>query len=282
MTSLRSLLGGLAALAAAALFAPTAAADALEAGHARGMCLDFATGRGIIAKCSGQNPQDLRLPNYGADFLKVGRYCVTAGREGEQLYASNCKNRSDQYWTYSQNGTLVNGTGLCADVEGASKYNGARVIAYRCSGKSNQRFAVWQGGYDPGYPGGGYQVSVLLSPQHAPGMCLDRDKSSSQIILFGCHGKSNQVFSLSQNGRTEIRVSNGCLTSSGYSRGPVYAASCNGRPEQSWVLMRDNTIRNDSSGLCLDVDGASRRERTQIITFKCSGKSNQRFNLYQR
>lgn len=282
MTSLRSLLGGLAALAAAICFVPSAAADALEAGHARGMCLDFTSGRGVLARCSGQEAQDFQLPNYGANYLRVGRYCVAAGREGEQLYAGNCKkNRSDQYWSYNQNGTLVNGSGLCADIEGGGKHAGARLIGYRCSGKANQRFSVWQGGYDPGYPGGGYQVSVLLSPQHAPGMCLDRDKSSNRLILFGCHGKSNQVFTLSQDGRTEIRVNNGCLTAPA-NRGPVYVATCNGSAQQRWVLRRDSTIRHDASGLCLDVEGAERRQHTQIITYKCSGKSNQRFNLYQR
>lgn len=285
MTSVKSLLAALAAVAGLAAFAPTASAETLEASHARGMCLDFASGRGVIARCTGDRPQDLGLPNRGADYIRVGKYCVAAGNEGSQLYATNCKNRAEQYWTYSQNGSLVNGTGLCADVEGGGRGNGTRVIAYRCGGKSNQRFAVWQGGYDPGYPGGGgdgYQVQVLLSPSHAPGMCVDRDKSNNQLILWGCHGKSNQVFSLSQGGRTEIRVSNGCLTASPNNRSPVYAATCNGRREQTWVVMNDRTIRNDASGLCMDVDGAGQWERTPIITFKCSGKANQRFNLYSR
>ncbi len=283
MKSMKSFLAAVAAIAGLAAFAPTASAESLEAGNARGMCLDFASGRGVISRCSGNNAQDLRIPDRGADFIRVGRYCVAAASEGAQLYATNCRNRSEQYWTFSQNGTLVNGSGLCADVEGGSRREGTPVIGYRCSGKSNQRFGIWQGGYDPGPGnGGGYQVQVLLSPSHAPGMCLDRDKSSNQIILFGCHGKSNQVFTLSQNGRSEIRVNNGCLAASANNRSPVYAATCNGRREQTWVYLNDRTIRNEASGLCLDVDGAGRRERTPVITFKCSGKANQRFNLYSR
>ena len=283
MKPLKSALAALAALAGLALFAPTASAEALEPGNARGMCLDFASGRGVLSRCTGDAPQDLDIPKRGANFIRVGRYCVAAASQGAQLYATNCRNRAEQYWTYSQNGTLVNGSGLCADVEGGSRYEGARVIAYNCSGKSNQRFDVWQGGYDPGPGnGGGYQARVLLSPTHAPGMCLDRDKSSNQIILFGCHGKSNQVFTLSQSGRTEIKVNNGCLTASGSNRSPVYAATCNGRREQTWVVMSNRTIRNDASGLCLDVDGAGRYDRTPVITYKCSGKSNQRFNFYSR
>lgn len=282
MRNLKSAFAALAALASLAAFAPTASAEALEAGNARGMCLDFASGRGVISRCTGQNSQDIGIPPRGADFLRVGRYCIAAAAEGAQLYATNCRNRADQFWTYSQNGTLVNGTGLCADVDGGGRREGTPVIGYGCSGRSNQRFAIWQGGYDPGPGGGGYQVQVLLSPSHAPGMCVDRDKSTNQLILWGCHGKSNQVFTLSQGGRTSIRIGNGCVTASPSSRSPVYAAACNGGREQTWTVLNDRTIRNESSGLCLDVDGGGRSERTPIITFRCSGRSNQRFNLYAR
>lgn len=282
MKTLKSILAALAAVAGLAAFAPTASAEALEAGNARGMCLDFASGRGVISRCTDSNAQDLRIPDRGADFIRVGRYCIAAASEGAQLYATNCKNRSEQYWSFNQNGSLVNGSGLCADVEGASRREGTRVIGYRCSGKSNQRFAVWQGGYDSGNGGSGYQVQVLLSPSHAPGMCLDRDKGTNQLILFGCHGKSNQVFTLSQSGRTEIRVNNGCLTAAANNRSPVYAATCNGRREQTWVVRNDGSIRNDASGRCMDVAGSGRQNRTPIITYKCSNKANQRFNLYGR
>ncbi len=283
MTPFRSVLAGLAAAAALLAFAPAASAEALQSDKARGMCMDFQSGRGVISRCNGQAPQDIDVPPRGADFMRVGRYCIAAGREGDQLYATNCKNRADQYWTYSQNGTLVNGTGLCADVEGGSRSEGARIIGYNCSGKSNQRWLLWEGGYDPGPGnGGGYQSQVLLSPLHAPGMCLDRDKSTNQLILWGCHGKSNQVFTLATSGRTEIRVNNGCLAAASNSRSPVYVATCNGARSQTWMVMSNGTIRNDSSGLCLDVDGGGRNERTPVITFKCNGKSNQRFNLYSR
>lgn len=284
MKPLKSVFAALAAAAALLAFAPSASAEALEAGNARGMCLDFGSGRGVIMTCTGQAPQDIDIPNRGADFLRIGRNCIAAAREGDQLYATACKNRADQYWTFSQNGTLVNGTGLCADVERSGRGAGTRVIAFNCGGRSNQRFSVWQGGYDPGpgNGGGGYEVQVLLSPRHAPGMCLDRDKGTNQIILFGCHGKSNQVFSLSQSGGTVIRVNNGCLASSPNSRGPVYAAACTGRRDQKWEMRNNGTIRNESSGLCIDVEGSGRRERTAIITFQCSRGQNQRFNLYQR
>lgn len=284
MNALKSICAALAAAAALTVFSSSASAEALESDKARGMCMDFSSGQGVISRCTGQNPQDIDIPNRGADFLRVGRYCIAASNNGGQLYATNCRNRAEQYWTYSQNGTLVNGTGLCADVEGGSKREGARIIGYNCSGKSNQRWGVWQGGYGPGpdYPGGGgYQVQVLLSPDHAPGMCLDRDKSTNQIILWGCHGKSNQVFALSQNGRTDIRVQNGCLTGGG-NGAQVYVANCNGSSSQTWTVRSDRTIRNDSSGRCLDVDAAGRNERTPVITYKCSGKSNQRFSFYQR
>jgi hypothetical protein len=289
MNALKSACAALAAMAALVAFAPSASAEALEAGNAQGMCIDFASGRGVLMPCSGQAPQDIQIPNRGADFLRVGRYCIAAGREGDQLYATNCKNRADQYWTYSQNGTLVNGTGLCADVERSGRNQGTRILGFDCGGKANQRFSIWQGGYNPGpggggYPGngGGYQVQVLLSPDHAPGLCLDRDKKANRLILFGCHGKSNQVFVMSQSGRTEIRVNNACLTASNGNGSPVYTSNCNGSAAQTWEMRNDRTIRNQASNRCIDVSGASRNEGTPIITFKCSGKANQRFTMYQR
>ncbi len=284
MKSVKSIFVALAALAGLAAFAPTASAESLEPGNARGMCLDFASGRGVISRCTGARSQDIDIPNRGADFLRVGRYCIAAANQGAQLYATNCKNRADQYWTYSQNGTLVNGTGLCADVEGGGRGEGTRVIGYSCGGKSNQRFYVWQGGYDPGpgNGGGGYQVQVLLSPSHAPGTCLDRNRETNEITIWGCHGKSNQVFTLSQGGRTEIRVGNGCLTAGRGNGSSVYAAGCNGSSSQVWVALNDRSIRNDSSGLCLDVDGGRRDQGTRVIVYKCNGKANQRFNLYAR
>ncbi len=287
MKHFKSILAAVAACAGLAAFAPTAAAQALEASHAPGMCLDFSSGRGVLARCTGDRGQDLDVPRRGADFLKVGRFCVAAGNSGSQLYTSNCRNNSDQFWSFNQNGSLVNGSGLCADVEGGSRREGARVIAYRCGGKSNQRFTAWDAGHRPGRPGRpgqghNHESQVLLSPGHAGGMCVDHDRKTGRLILWGCHGKSNQVFTLSQRGNTELRVNNLCVTATRGNRSPVQVANCTGRRDQSWTVQNDRTIRNEATGLCLDVDGGGRHERTAVISFKCSGKTNQRFNFYAR
>ena len=281
MRLLRRWMTAFAAAGAIFLASPAAHADSLEPGNAGGMCLDFGAGEGRIARCNGGGYQDIQIPYGGTGQLRVGRNCVAVGNEGQPLYLAKCKNRNEQSWYLDQSGSLVNGNGLCADVEGGKRGEGTRVIGYRCNGKSNQRWATNGGG---GYPqpgpgpgnGGNYQTS-LLSPQHAYGMCLDVRGGGNDLIIYGCHGKNNQRFSFTTRGETEIQVGGNCVTAPGSTNQSLYVARCTGSYQQRWSFASDGTIRS-ASGQCADVYDGRSNEGTSVILYKCSGKANQRWN----
>jgi hypothetical protein len=288
MKSLRRL----AAIAAAFGFfalAPAAHAEFLEAGHAPGLCLDFSSGQGAIYRCNGSDAQDIGLPQRGSGSLNVSGSCVVAGGQGQPLYLARCRNRDEQRWYYDSSGALVNKNGLCADVEGGRRREGTRVIAYACNNHSNQLWRItdgYDGGYPPdggypgggsGYPGGGGDYdTALLSPMHAPGMCLDVDAGSNLMIIFNCHGRSNQRFSFTTYGETEIQVGRNCVTAPSSAGRQLYVARCTGAYSQRWNFQSDGTVRS-ASGYCMDVDGASRQPSAQVQIFRCSGKTNQRW-----
>lgn len=291
MVPLRRLLPALAAAAAFFAFAPAARAEVMEAGNAPGLCLDFGGGQGAIYRCTGSSTQDIGLPQRGSGSLKVSGSCVAAAGVGQVLYLTRCRsNRDDQRWLYDSNGALVNKNGLCADVEGGRRREGTRVIAYYCNGRANQRWTAggdYGGGYPPppppggGYPGGGDYQTALLTPMHAPGLCLDVDGGSKKLIIFTCHGRANQRFSFTTYGETEIQVGRNCVTAPTSTGRQLYVARCTGAYSQRWSVQTDGTIRS-ASGHCMDVDGASRQPSAEVQLYRCSGKTNQRWIAINR
>jgi hypothetical protein len=93
----------------------------------------------VTANWSGQAPIN-GFSGYGA--VRMDGLCLT-GRNGNQpLQWETCKSADKaQVWGYS-NGRLNNELGWCADVEGNRGGAGVRVLAWRCSGASNQTWKV--------------------------------------------------------------------------------------------------------------------------------------------
>lgn len=274
---------------ALALLTPDARAESLEPGNARGMCLDASRGEAVIARCRGDRGQDFELPRRGSGSLRSEFGCLAAFGEGQPLVSTRCNRRNEQTWSFSRQGQLSNGLGLCADVEGGRRNEGTRVIGFRCNGKANQNWTATDGntagpGYpgDGGYPGGGggnYQ-QTMLSPQHARGMCLDNREREGDIVIFDCHGKRNQQFQFQYGARTELRVNGNCVTAPRSTNQQLTVNRCTGRPDQQWTIGRDGTIRN-ANGKCMDVYDARRDRGVAVITFNCKNAANQRWNLFQ-
>ena len=276
MAALRRMIAVFAALGGLALAAP-ANAESLEVGNAAGMCLDFSNGQGELARCDGGKFQDLRVSGNGFAEMRVAGQCVTDVGQGQPLILARCRNRTEQTWYLDGNGALISGTRLCADAERRGTSEGTRVLAFKCSGASNQK---WRPSSNEGPSGGDYQTA-LLTPRHAPGLCLDLNASGSDLIIFGCHGKSNQQFSFTTYGETEIQVKGNCVTAPNSTGQSLYVARCTGSYQQRWNFRRDGTIRS-ASGYCADVRGASRQQTTPVILFKCSGNANQRWDTIYR
>lgn len=112
--------------------------------------------------------------------------------------------------------------------------------------------------------------------------CLDVFRASRErgtdVIVYSCHGRSNQQWTLTAAGELKVYDDNTCLDVRGgaTARGTrVQTWPCNGQDNQKWDLRADGTIRSADSGLCLDAFGSSDRSRVGIWT--CHGRANQQW-----
>lgn len=116
-------------------------APSIASYHAIGMCLDTyaQTGAVHLYPCHGGSNQAFRFVVGSYGQISLGnQQCLTASSNGAQLTASQCVNNSAQKWGFQPNGTLRNELGFCADIERGAKGAGARIIAWSCTGSSNQ------------------------------------------------------------------------------------------------------------------------------------------------
>lgn len=276
---MRSLSLPIAAVAAALCFAGSARAESIQPQANANLCLDFTNGSGQLADCNGSTGQEFDASDN--DFLRVGKYCVASNGEGSPLIATKCRNRSAYIWTIGDDDTLENGEGLCADVQGGKIRRGQPVIGFRCTGRSNQRWAADDGGYDePGNDDGGYypgrgSTTSALSPNHARDLCLDFWHDGGAMIVHTCQGSTNQTFSYSYGGATRIEVEGVCLAAPGEGQ-QIYVQNCNNSRAQRWSFMRDGSIQSDS-GLCFDVQGSRRKAGTFVVLVQCKGLPNQQW-----
>ncbi|WAC75255.1 lectin [Roseateles sp. SL47] len=98
------------------------------------------------------------------------------------------------------------------------------------------------------------------------------------MIIYDCHGGSNQAFEFSSAG--EIRVMNGTRCLDAYQQGTalgtaVVAYTCNGQINQKWTYNNNGTITGRQSGLCLDVYKGLSDPLTPVILYTCRATSNQ-------
>ncbi|MDC7683485.1 ricin-type beta-trefoil lectin domain protein [Asticcacaulis sp. BYS171W] len=134
--------------------ASQAAAPVVASGHATGKCIDIRAGSNdaILYGCHGGTNQQLvfKVGAYGQ--LMVNGKCLSTSpgdynaKRAAPLIATTCNNSTAQRWANTSEGFLRNEEGWCADIEGASSNDTARIIAYTCEkagsyAKSNQRWS---------------------------------------------------------------------------------------------------------------------------------------------
>lgn len=95
---------------------------------------------------------------------------------------------NSQYWTYTNNGTLVSkDTGRCLDIYGGGTANQTAVDVWDCHGGPNQNW-VWQKNVGSGQ--GNWQ---LMNPQS--GRCLDipggLNKNGAGVQIYDCNSSSS-------------------------------------------------------------------------------------------
>lgn len=127
------------------------------------------------------------------------------------------------------------------------------------------------------------EPTTALVKVASSGHCLDvrGDVRSAgvPVIIWDCHGKGNQRWSLDADGR--LRTFDGalCLVPARATAGAeARTAACSGATGQSWRYTESTALLHEATGLCLDVFGAGRVAGTQVIVWKCHGAANQRWS----
>lgn len=245
----------------------------LRPDSAQDLCMDL-SGDARLAKCNGSNAQKITLERRetGERRMRVGSQCVEGNREGEALFLAPCRSVVTQTWTYNNTGQIRNGNGLCVDVYQNRKTAGTPVITYRCNGTINQRWAR----YDVPRPEAPPSSASTMSfrPAHARDKCLDVTPEG-RLVLWTCHGGQNQKFTFTYGRKSTIRSGAGCLTVVSPDA-PVLLKSCGSGQHQSWTVEKSGRIVH-ASGACLDISMADRRDGTRVLSYRCTGQSNQRF-----
>lgn len=108
------------------------------------------------------------------------------------------------------------------------------------------------------------RAELIAGGQH-PGTCLDMRGGSSDLILYACHGGSNQQFQFLADGT--VRQQGRCLTAGTKAGDVLIMSSCVGDPAQRWRLHGDGSLRN-GEGWCADVEegGAS---GSSVLIWSC-------------
>jgi len=114
----------------------------------------------------------------------------------------------------------------------------------------------------------------------ASGKCADVNGASSadgtRIQLWTCNGGTNQQWT--RDGNT-LRSLGKCMTAVGTADGgQVQLSTCAGTGAQNWTAT-NGTLVNQASNKCLDANGASSANGTQLIVWSCHGGANQRWTL---
>ncbi|MFT3809953.1 MAG: ricin-type beta-trefoil lectin domain protein [Micropepsaceae bacterium] len=249
----------------------------LRPDSARSMCLEFKP-KAQIANCDGSNGQKITLSRRDTPaaerIMRVGQQCIEAGREGQTLFLAACRNRQSQTWNYSSDGQIRNGNGLCIDVNNGDTAAGTTVIAYRCTGQTNQRWAR----FDPAeaVAANADVTTATLRPEIAPDKCLDLTPDG-RLVVWTCHGGENQTFAYASRGSARILVNGKCLEAPKNGNGPVRGVSCNvNSAEQLWTAETSGRIQNRKGG-CMDVAASATADGTEILRWNCTGNRNQKF-----
>jgi len=281
-TALAIALSGIAFSAAAA--ADTGKLQIFQSKGAPGMCLSLEVGAVAIRPCTDSASQGFLLfPTFKGDGtqLIIGNTGLMMGAENVML-TSKFLGGSEQSTGFAlgKDGSISSG-GLCVDVKGGGRQSGTPVIAFRCNGQVNQRWALAdsaRSAKDVRAATRDARTTAKLSANHAPGNCLGPN-GANELVIQSCSGAPTYMFT--GGGRSTSLIQQGgslCITPPGKSGLPILLKACAGEASTVWGLSDTGLLRSND-GLCADVKGGGKASGTPVVAFKCSGNSNQRFTL---
>lgn len=118
--------------------------------------------------------------------------------------------------------------------------------------------------------------SPSIASYHAIGMCLDVRSTDKAVLLWNCHGGSNQAFRFVSGSYGMISLGNDQCLTSGVVEGALTAQTCTNAKNQKWGFQRNGALMNEL-GFCADISGGSTSAGTAIYGWGCHGGTNQKW-----
>lgn len=200
----------------------------------------------------------------------VDVYGDNNGGDGTNVDIWDClREAADQYWLQNDDESITS-LGRCLDIKGDSTASGTQVELWDCNGVGGQKWVQQANG-------------TLLNPQS--GLCLtdpgDNTTNGTVLDIEACTGGASQQFAVT--GGHPINAPGGkCVDVSGddqwgvWSDIPVQMWDClTSAADQHWVYYPDGTLRTLTH--CLDIDGNSTEQGTEIGLFNCNGVGGQQW-----
>lgn len=126
---------------AEAALEPVKGTPAIASYFTQGKCL-AANGKGemVIEPCNRGPEQSLNFAADNSGAIVQGGKCLSSATKGEALVLVACSKKLEQDWAFTEDGTLKNRAGLCADILRFDPTRGTPVIAWDCTATDNQKF----------------------------------------------------------------------------------------------------------------------------------------------
>jgi hypothetical protein len=108
----------------------------------QGDCLEAQGSKGgiVIQPCTLKPAQALHFQSGNSGAIVQDGKCLSYKAKGEALRTEACDGSAGQDWTFTQDGTLRNRAGICADILKFGTRNGTDVIGWDCTGTDNQKW----------------------------------------------------------------------------------------------------------------------------------------------
>lgn len=111
---------------------------------------------------------------------------------------------------------------------------------------------------------------VELRSRVAVGSCMDANAANGNVILWSCHGGSNQRFAYLDDGT--LRQEGRCVGANGAS---LLLKPCDASPDTLWTFA-SGEIRN-AAEQCIDIAGGDRANGTPLVAWHCHGAPQQKW-----
>jgi hypothetical protein len=183
----------------------------------------------------------------------------------------------------NQGATTAQGNPMCLDDPDSATAPGTTLDIATCSGGANQ---VWPLPAAPG-PAAGAPAGPIFTPatqQDTQVPCLDDANDSTaagnKIQLWTCRGDAAQTWIAEPSGAIQLGASSCLDTTGGSTNGTkVVLEPCNGGQSQTWTRGTNDSLIQQSTGMCLDDNAGNTANGTAMQIWTCNGGNNQAWRL---